>query len=473
MDRWQRRAPLLLVAAPLLAAHALKTTLGRDDPWAALLEIADEGAPTNGTTVLSGSPVDPAAQDKPAKSYKATYHDPGLVPRQFLLISSPATGKIGYTELATFHSKDGSTRPLVSSGLKEPAGLAWDTKRGHLYVADRAEHAIFRYTVGYNSHFPDGGDGLFISGPRVDIAVKCSAEWVALDQSGNVYFTDRDTNSVNKISKNVIDELATALYEAEDLVVNHEEQLEQAAFDTMRAKNGTNKTIKISPSYSKVVEALYEGAPKVAMPAGVASDGLNLFWANGMGAAGMLPDGSPGGAVVSRGLANPKNLPASSFASGVPPAFPSIALVNGSDTAYGLVKTNKMVFYTSVQNGKGKVKGVSQYGGAAASPVDFATELREPRGLAWDGDGTLYVADQETSKVWTLAAGAAYSDGPITEVVDFAGAYGLALVSKIQPAFALLEERGARSSGARAAPALLKAFVGFSFMMPFMLRGAF
>ena len=63
------------------------------------------------------------------------------------------------------------------------------------------------------------------------------------------------------------------------------------------------------------------------------------------------------------------------------------------------------------------------------SAVEIATGLKEPRGLVWDRDYTVFVADQAQSAVFSFPSGRSMRNAPLTKAVEFSAAYGVALLS--------------------------------------------
>jgi len=61
------------------------------------------------------------------------------------------------------------------------------------------------------------------------------------------------------------------------------------------------------------------------------------------------------------------------------------------------------------------------------------SSLMEPRGCAFDGDGTVYVADKGGNAVYSLPANAnAYSlDTPLSKVASVQGAFGVAVYTQV------------------------------------------
>lgn len=409
----------------------------------------------------NGVPVHPGSQGvmEPVTQLDATMRKSGIIAdgpltdsplmaTQIMFVSSPTSRKVVYTELRDFKSASGITYPLVDSGLAEPCGLAVDRRRGDLYVADRGQKMIFRYTL-LAHQAQDGRYQLQTDGTRVTIVQNRSVEWIALDQNGTLFFTDSSTNSVNKVTKEVLDRLLIGDYTAEDLqVVLASEHAASSQLLQLNSSSRNEKTASAVELYTDTAKprilSMYEGSanPQVSSPSGVVADGPRLFWANGA-------NGTRAGTLV-QGQAT-LWAPASLAAKGLASEFPTAKVADSADRAYGIAKTNTLLFFTgqSSLTGRDAVFGVDQYGG----PVfNVAPGLSKPRGLAWDGDNTVYVADEGKDYVWSMPAGRLVASAPVSKAVEFPGAFGVALISRSDPGFMLMT--GASALAAALAPAL-------------------
>ena len=83
-------------------------------------------------------------------------------------------------------------QPLISEGLESPVGLAMDHARHGLYVADPQALKIYRYIVTATS------TGLMV-GEAVQAVSNFQARWVAVDSSGNLFFSDEQNNAIYKV----------------------------------------------------------------------------------------------------------------------------------------------------------------------------------------------------------------------------------------------------------------------------------
>jgi len=328
----------------------------------------------------------------------------------FLLISSPSTGKVAYTMITEFESNQGHPSPLITSGLKTPMGVAFDPKKGYLYVADKGVPAIYRYTIVVNR--AKGELTLVQTGDRLTVQLGHPAEWVTVDDDGNLFYTAPDTNNINKISTDVMDDVAKGAFQSDSLIVVSQK--------TLQAQEAARAPGDDEPATAPQILRIYESRlnPHVSAPAAIWAAPPDLYWTN-------TRDGTHAGTIV-KGLINPK-IGANSSA-----PFPAEALTNRSTGAFALAKLGSAFFFT--QNGTKPNTGLVsalQYGDV----VDIVTSLEQPRGLAWDGDMTMYVADSKGGNVWSFPAGRFMANPPLKLAVPMVGAYGLAMLSYSDPCF--------------------------------------
>jgi len=343
--------------------------------------------------------------------FNPTFVAPQLTPKQFLIISSPSEQKIVYSELKNFKATTGRTFALIDSGLSEPQGLALDHDRGALYVADKGAKKILRFHV----YVEDKGNGRQLITDGVQLCIKQNADtsWVSVDINGDVFYSDATTKTINRIPVEVIDMLSKGQYGASDLTLISEKTLETGG--------GATSNVAVS----RYVYSLYEGAvnPHVSTPAGLVSDGARLYWTN-------ADSGTSVGSVV-EGQVSP------TLASGST-SFSSTVLSNQSETGYGMTKSSKYVFLSATNNGVGVVTGVTE-GGAT---FDFVTGLSTPRGLCWDGDQTIYVADEAAGVVYSFPGGRLMTGAPLAKSAVLRGAYGVAVLSEQDKAWPMRPFRG-------------------------------
>lgn len=341
-----------------------------------------------------------------------------ITPAEFLIVSSPRMKKIVYTELVNFKSLAGRAYALVDSGLDDPRGIAVDPTRGNLYIADRGLGKILRYRLvvedsgGLRSLSTDGIQLCVMQGVRV--------EWVDVDDtSGDLLYTDSLSMTVNRIPNDVVERLSEGQFPAGSITVVSERQqeadslqLQQELADGVVATGPIDGAAVAPHAYS-----LYEGGgnPHVSSPAGIVSDGVRLYWVN-------QRDGLVSGTVV-KGEVHPRLAPQAGGSSR-PPLFATTPLVNTSSSAFGITKSGNMIYFTGNSTaGSGFIQGVTEHG----TVVPFATDLIQPRGLVWDGDNTIYVADEASDLVLSLPAGVLGANAPKTMSVLVDGPFGVAI----------------------------------------------
>mmetsp|Transcript_46801 Transcript_46801/g.100223 ORF Transcript_46801/g.100223 Transcript_46801/m.100223 type:complete len:410 (-) Transcript_46801:67-1296(-) len=377
-----------------------------------------------GATTAPPSSENPAAAAILQDTFTPTFVAPQLTPVQFLFLSSPAQKKVVYSELRNFKSTYGRTFPLIEEDLVEPAGIAYDNTKGHLYVADRGASRIYRYKI-LSKEVGSGSEkraGVAVDGVRLCVVEGSPVEWVSLDPIGNLYFTVAGTNSVNKIEHDVLKKLGEGIYQCGDLKKASESSLlakpekELEADIALDASQRASEVPTDDDDTEPEILSLYEGSLEshVSVPSGVSSDGRRLWWGNGV-------EGRTAGSLVEGQAAPRASLLASGSSSSQP--FPAVALTSVVPTTYGVAHSNTMVFFSTNQTGTGSVYAVSRDG----STTELVSGLGMPRGLVWDGDNTVYVADQAANKVFSVPVGRFMDNAPIEQSVLCQGVFGLAL----------------------------------------------
>lgn len=403
--------------------------------------LAAQTSVTASSKRLASAPTEGAATLD--TSWAPQFRAPQLTPTTFLIISSPSQGKVSYTELKNFKSTYGRTFPLIDSGLGMPTAIAFDRERGDLYVVDQQALKIFRYGVRVKESRDRNGKlvrSLVTDANRLTILAGRNASDVTVDCNGDVFYSDQAGKSINKITAAVMEKIADGELEAETLkVVSEKEQEAADAALVAGALDGPVGAEESQPEASETsIMSIYEGSlnPRVSVPAGVVSDGVRLYWTNGQ-------DGRASGSVV-RGEANPKPPPTTGEGSD-PQPFPAETIADNAEVAYGIAKSNNLVFFSSTQaDGQGVVYGSnSQTNDGNVLP--FAMGLMEPRGLVWDGDNTVFVADRGSNAVYSFPVGRLQEAAPLTKGVEILDAYGVAILVEGDDAFAL--KAGAARSG--------------------------
>jgi len=209
-------------------------------------------------------------------------------PIKFLIVSDAANGVIGYLTISPDGTISSTNRTLISTGLKNPQGIAVDQKRMLLFIADSGIEKVVSYGLSVNS------DSLSVD-EQTTVAQSIASRWVAVDSMGNVFFTDEAGSRILRFTAQQIQDGNT-----------HPEVL--------LTSTATNT---------------------IASPGGIASDNYFVYWTNKRG-------GQTIGAV-SKALISTATTPAVNSN--------LLALANNLDRSYGLCLATDNVFYTAAAAG--------------------------------------------------------------------------------------------------------------------------
>jgi sugar lactone lactonase YvrE len=319
--------------------------------------------------------------------------------QQYLLISSPKEMKVCYSIVTPGKSGGTPVEPIIDSGLVRPEGIAVDRVRGKLYIADPAAQKIYQYSISLS-------EGLLVSdNKQITIVQGIESAWVAVDHLGDLYFTDTLNNRVMSVELAVIQKLETGEITASGLKTASEQAEMVKAEAAKNAALASENLPTAAPAVDAIIHVIYskeEGAETVSAPAGIVSDGITVFWGN-------AASGTSMGSVIS-GPRHPSS------------AQPSKKLEENTNKVFGMATSSNALFYADNTQ---YVYGVRKAGGTA---VTMISSMQAPRGLAWDGDGTIFVADQAGSMVYSFPSGR-LAGASTTRVTQLHDAFGLALVS--------------------------------------------
>jgi hypothetical protein len=322
--------------------------------------------------------------NKKAESFlpKSLSQDDGQT--NYLISSFPEFRCINYVRLP-----DLVWRPLVVSGLGSPHSVVVDEDRLRLYVVDNAVVKIFWYQL---IALPDG---TLISDGRQHIAVQNMAvRNLALDLEGNLWFSGTST-PVPPIPP--ID----AIWK-QPLMIIDQSLLSGVPIDPL--PQWTSGHTKSSPS------------PLVL-------DAFSIYYGNGM-------QGKEKGSVIKAGQAVPAG------GGGL------VGMADNTDTVYSIAVTPTVLFYgaDNAIYGVAKTK-VGASCGATGDQCKVITDLvKKPTSMLWDGDGTIYVADNGAGAIYSFASGSA-SPHALDKIIDAGEVYGLDVLTVVKGAAA----RGAPS----------------------------
>jgi len=374
---------------------------------------------------------------------------------EMLLISSPMERKVSYTELKNFKSVGGTVLPLLDAGLVAPYGIAWDAPRNALYICDGSLRKIFRVVLkafkckrqckGLNIQLRTDGN-------RYTVVEGVIAQWASVDAKGNLFFTDQETNSVNKLTVDVIEQITKGKLEPKDLgkVTAAEAAGEEAAKENSEELIGEKPTKPPVPTKAPpAIFQLYQKkvCPHVGTPAGIVAEGDRLYWTNQIG-------GMSSG-TVAEGKTDPRvKEPAEGD---VEPSFPSFKITT-EKSAYGIcLTTSKILFTDTTHNVWATSRGTQE-------TLALTSNLLKPRGIVWDGDNTAYVADQEGNFIVSLPVGLLKPNAPVSRVLDIHAPFGIALMKKSDPIWdPLKEEMNGGACRIASASSLVMLVVGAAF----------
>lgn len=212
---------------------------------------------------------------------------------------------------------------------------------------------------------------LFFSGKSVMtdqkqtvISTGAESRWVAIDGAGNVFFSDEPRNLILRVPA---DKVLRGVSEPEVVY------------------NGSN-------------------VEQVNQPGGVAADNFHVYWTN-------KHFGTQVGTVM-----RASEFPERSETKGV------TVLASNLVKSYGVCMSLGNIYYTDAQT---HLYGVKKSGGPIA---EVTASLKSPRGCAWDGDGTVYVADRGANAVYAFAGNMpTITQAKMTKAFDAEDAFGLAV----------------------------------------------
>jgi len=338
-----------------------------------------------------------------------------------LLMSSPMEMKIVYTQIENFKAVHNDVQPLIDAGLSAPYGIALDQANMHLYVTDLSAQKIFMYRVVLEAVsdfiFPHK---LSVNGERVVVVEGVESRWVTC-HAGELYFSDEKDGSIKKLTASTLRSLKLGSIHASDLVslseVSGEAIAEASASEALSAAvSMVDPMASGSPSPTPSIITLYQAGsnPHVGNPpGGIVVDGQDLFFVNNA-------EGTEKGTVI-QGSMNPQS-PVNLNNGPAPGTFETISMASNLASASGITETYNMIMYTT---GARQVFGIPRGGG---EPVAMSEVFESSRGVVWDGDSTVFIADQGASTIYTLPCGRIAANQPVGRAVDFHDVFGLAVL---------------------------------------------
>jgi len=422
-------------------------------------------------------------------------YPPAPLPPRFLIVTSPQERMISYSQISDEYSAvKGLVKPLIEGGISLPKGIAFDSRHNRLFVADPGLKRIRAWSLSLERCLsPSEKAGVLGTGASSDPFVTDAAEgptrcdlewtlrasgavtvvddvfseWVSLDHNGNLYYSDQDRKSVNKIEAALLlnlvhgevvpsevtrksarraasEELAEEGKEAMQVVAKVHDPFAEAGESLANPAAGLQASAEMLSGVAKSAAALapklpistvgdtaimelFQAAesPHVATPGAVVSDTVQVYWAN-------EDSGFEKGAVAT-GFANPEASPEG--------AAKSSKLTSSTEKSFGIAATTSAIIFSE----GGGVYGVPKYGGGNATALNDGFVLS--RGLAWDGSGTVFVADEGASMVYAMPCSILTEGQPLHPVLSMHGVFGLALVQPTDPLVATVAGTKSAATG--------------------------
>lgn len=269
--------------------------------------------------------------------------------QRYIITSLPKTGHVQYIKVKPDPHALGESKRLITDGLIEPIGLAVDDRIPRLYVADPASKAVYGYNL-----VEQGGE-LMTNGLQMIVCGNVDVRWLAVNTHGDLYMTEGVNNLVLHVPG---------------------EELRKTVIAT-----------------SLIPKQLFNGAgqPEVSTPHGIATDGNHVFWGNGA-------DGTSKGTVV-RGKVLAEVI-GKRLESKKTKARKVMRLAQNLDSASSVCVSLTNGFFIS--KSPPAVFGFKK--DMDSSNVVRVANMIDPQSCAWDKDGTIYVTDRVSSKIFKFPA---------------------------------------------------------------------
>jgi len=278
---------------------------------------------------------------------------------------------------------DNVWRPLVIGHVKEPKGIAVDSSRSRLFVADPPAGRIYWYGLNQNSN------GLLDTDDKTHVAVEgYKADWLAVSSIGDLFFTGTDLNWGH-----------SGIFKQEVTKLNRDNPF----FPTRM--------------YSRADS----GYPQAGAwrPSGLAIGSFNLYWGNS-------GDGRSHGAVVR----------ASRKDTGMQAAERTLSRISSAlEEVRGVCITGTSIFYVSTAGVFGHLLGADvevtskddSVGLISVGPRFHGNLSWEPQSITWDGDGDLYLTDSAAGGLYRFPATTTRPQ-PLTKFADAPHVHGLSML---------------------------------------------
>mmetsp|Transcript_56100 Transcript_56100/g.122910 ORF Transcript_56100/g.122910 Transcript_56100/m.122910 type:complete len:352 (+) Transcript_56100:142-1197(+) len=316
---------------------------------------------------------------------------PVLASFNYVVVSSPSRGLISYCRVNKATGQSGPFEDLITTGLSTPLGMTIDRNADILYVADPGAKAIFAFQLAQQ------GGSLMTTGQQYTVVPQIEARWVSVDQNGTLFFTDESEGA---------------------------EKIAYVRYHPAFAQPSDLASLASGPK--GVVVPVYRasgGLPMVKKPAGLAVDGMNVYWVNKEGGT----DPTVGSVVKA-----PEHPPLTRTLDAV-----VRVLASNAENVYGLCASRENLYYTAdpaapaapgiPASVSGQILGSKKF--AKGDRGVISTELTKPRGCAWDGDGAIYIADRGANKIYSVPANMpTFLAVDVQEIADVDDPFGVVAV---------------------------------------------
>ncbi|WP_026309024.1 NHL repeat-containing protein [Spirosoma spitsbergense] len=324
-----------------------------------------------------------------------------------IAISSRLSAQIITTVAGSALKGDGG--PATAANLANPVGVVQDG-RGNLYIADQQNHRIRKVaasgiitTIAGTGSYGFGGDG-----GAATAANLANPAGVALDGIGNLYIADSQNHRIRKVTTSgIVSTVAgtgTAGYDGDG-----------AAATAANLNNPVGVAVD-GMGNVYIADALNHRIRKVA------ANGV-ITTVAGTGMAGFSGDG---GAATSANLNTPAGV-----------------TVDGMGNFYVSDQKNQRIRMVSTAGIIITVAGTGTAGYSEDGVAANTASLNNPAGLAVDGSGNLYIADQSNHRVRKVSAGGIISTVAGNGIGIYSGDGGIATMTSLySPGGVLIDGTG-------------------------------
>jgi sugar lactone lactonase YvrE len=324
-----------------------------------------------------------------------------------IAISSRLSAQIITTVAGSALKGDGG--PATAANLANPVGVVQDG-RGNLYIADQQNHRIRKVaasgiitTIAGTGSYGFGGDG-----GAATAANLANPAGVALDGIGNLYIADSQNHRIRKVTTSgIVSTVAgtgTAGYDGDG-----------AAATAANLNNPVGVAVD-GMGNVYIADALNHRIRKVA------ANGV-ITTVAGTGMAGFSGDG---GAATSANLNTPAGV-----------------TVDGMGNFYVSDQKNQRIRMVSTAGIIITVAGTGTAGYSEDGVAANTASLNNPAGLAVDGSGNLYIADQSNHRVRKVSAGGIISTVAGNGIGIYSGDGGMATTNSLySPGGVLIDGMG-------------------------------